>query len=331
MDKRLLMGGFSFYNSVLTIMFAALLLLYGAQAWHILTYVFLVGIGMSMEAPARTSYVTTVVPDRTLLNAFALLSVAYNVAKVIGPASAGFILALLGPGRTIFIPAALMLAAGLIVSRLKFVAPARHIESKRSVPEQILEGMVAMTGNPVVVALFLTQVVVYGIMVPATYGLLPIYAADVFLVGPAGLGLLTSACGVGAIFGVLITATLGIRLPRGKASLVVLAISAIAMIGFAGTTSFYVSIVMLGIFNAGIVSLTAIKSSGIQSLVPQNTRGRVAALTTMANGVGPIGSLAFGACAQTFDAPTATVVAAVAVFVSISCLYFKWPQLTKFR
>ncbi len=331
MDKRLLMGGAALYNAALTIGFSALLILYQAEPWQILTYVFLVGMGSSMGQPARTSYAPAVVPDSALLNAFALLSVAYNISKIVGPATAGIMLAAYGPGETIWVAAVLMLASGVIATRLTRVTPEVQGGDRPSMLTQIVEGAAAMARDRVVVALVLTQVVVYGVLVPAVYGLLPVYAADVFHVGPAGLGLLTSSLGVGAIIGVLITASLGSAVPRGKAALVTLAMAGVAMIGLSQTTSYYFAIAMMVLFNAGLVSLTAIKSSGIQSLVPSHLRGRVAALTTMSNGTLPIGSLVFGAIAQVYDAPTATIAAAVVLFASIAGLYLGYPQLRQFR
>ena len=331
MDKRILMGGSAVYNGLLTIGFSALLLLYQAEPWQILTYVFLVGMGMSMGQPARTSYAPAVVPESALLNAFALLSVAYNISKLVGPAIAGVMLAAFGPGRTIWVAAALMLISGAIVSRLRRVSTEVQSDDRPSMLAQIVEGAAVMARDPVVVALFLTQVIVYGVLVPAVYGLLPVYAADVFLVGPAGMGILWSSLGVGALIGVLTTATLASAVPRGWAALVVLAVSGVAMIGLSQTTSFYFAIAMLVVFNGGLVSLTAFKSSGILSLVPSHLRGRVAAITTMSNGTLPIGSLAFGAIAQRYDAPAATLTAAAILFASIAGLYLGYPQLRKFR
>ena len=291
----------------------------------------MVGIGAAMSLPASTSYVTYVVPKHVLLNAFALLSLAGNVAIVIGPVVAGLILASYGPGRTLLLAASLMLAPAVFATMLKVVKPTSRPGARPSMLKQIVEGIAVVVREPVVMALFLTQVIVNGMMVPAVYGLLPVYAAEVFDAGPAGLGVLNASLGAGAIIGVLIIATLGSAVPRGRGTFVLLAGSSIAMIGFSQARSMFVGIVMLVLHHGSLASLTAIKNSGIQSLVPRDLRGRVAATTAMSSGAFPIGGLIFGAVAQWQDAPTATLAAGLAVLVMTAGLYLKYPQLRRYK
>lgn len=184
------------------------------------------------------------------------------------------------------------------------------VRPRTSFVSQLADGAAAMAQEPMVVGLFLTQVVVYGVLSPSVYALLPVYATDVFGVGPQELGILTSSMGVGAILGVLTMATLSSKVSRGWAALVVLSIAALAMIGLSQTGSFAAAIALLIVYNACVVSLTTIKSSGIQSLVPAHLRGRVAALTTMSNGLFPVGTIVFGAIAQWRGVSTATIAGA---------------------
>ena len=91
------------------------------------------------------------------------------------------------------------------------------------------------------------------------------------------------------------------------------------------------AIAMLILFNGSLVAMTAIKSSGIQDLTPENLRGRAAALTTMSNGTSWIGGLVFGAMAQWQDASFATLVGAGGVLASVAVLYVGYPQLRTYR
>jgi predicted MFS family arabinose efflux permease len=259
------------------------------------------------------------------------MSLAYNIAKLTGPGIAGVMLAAYGAGRTMLVPAGLMLASVAVIAGLRPIRPEGGGGEMRSMLREILEGAAAMKRNPVVVALFLNQVAVYAIMVPAVYGLLPIYAADVIGVGPAGLGVLNSSLGAGAIAGVLIMATLGSAVPRGWATLVIMTMAAVAMIAFSQTDSMPAAIAMLVLFNACLVAMTAIKSSGTQHLMPKHLRGRVAALTTMSNGTMWIGGFVFGALAQWQNAPAATLVGAAVVLASVAGLYVWYPQLRAYR
>ena len=330
-DRRKIISGVAGYNALLTFGFSVLLLTNGAQPWQILTYVLVVGIGAAIDLPASTSYVTYVVPNRVLLNGFALLSLAYNVATVIGPAVAGLMLAAYGPSSTLWLAAGLMLAPAVFAAMLKVVKPTSEPAARPSILKQIVEGMAVMVREPVAMALFLTQIMVYGLMSPAVYGLLPVYAVEVFHVGPAGLGALNSSLGVGAVIGVLIVATLGSAVRRGASALVLLIGASVAMIGFSQSTSILVGIVMLVLIHGCLASLTAVKSSGIQALVPSELRGRVAAITSMSNGAFPIGGLVLGAVAQWQDAPTATLAAGATVLVLTAGLYVKYPQLRRYK
>ena len=330
MDRRKLMAASAAYHALFTLGLATLLLLGRASAWHVTVYVLVVGMGVAIGQPARTSYASYVVPPRSLLNAYALMSLAYNIAKLTGPGIAGLMLAAYGASRTMLVPVGLMLASIAIIAGLRPIRPEDSGET-RSMLREIREAAAAMKRHPVVVALFLNQVVVYAVMVPAVYGMLPIYAADVLEVGPAGLGVLNSSLGAGAIGGVLIMASLGSAVHRGWATLVIMSMGAAAMVAFSQTGSMPAAIAMLVLFNGSLVAMTAIKSSGIQDLTPENLRGRVAALTTMSNGTSWIGGLVFGALAQWQDASLATLVGAGVVLASVAVLYVGYPQLRTYR
>lgn len=111
-DRRKLVATTAVYNVVLTFGMSAVLLLNRAEPWPILAYMLLFGIGHTMGQPAKTSYGAYIVPEKALLNAFSLLSVAYNTAALIGPAIAGVMLAVYGPGRTPWAGVRLILLSG---------------------------------------------------------------------------------------------------------------------------------------------------------------------------------------------------------------------------
>ena len=171
-DRRKLMAGAAIYNALLTVGLSAMFLANRAEPWHVLVYVVVMGMGTAMGDPARTSYIAYLVPKGKLLNAFALLSLAYNVATLVGPAAAGVLIAAFGPGKTMWAAVALFLATAVVVMPLTPVSFSPQSQ-RPSGFSQLAEGVAAMARDPVVVALFLSQVIVYAVMVPTVYGMLP--------------------------------------------------------------------------------------------------------------------------------------------------------------
>lgn len=182
----------------------------------------------------------------------------------------------------------------------------------------MLEGFRYVRRTPVLMTLITLAIV------PVLFGmphqmLMPIFAKDVFKVGPQGLGYLLSASGVGAILGSFLIASLGDF--RHKGWLLIGAGSAfgIGLILFALTTNFALAILWMGVVGLTSTGYMSMNNSTMQMYAADAMRGRVVSTLMMTWGLVPLGALAMGALAHVSGAPLA-VAAGGAVVVGVIVL-----------
>ena len=151
---------------------------------------------------------------------------------------------------------------------------------------------------------------VYMLIVSTVHGLMPVYAAEVFHVGPAGLGLMTSALGMGAALGTLVLASLGDLRRKGRVMLGALALTVVGALAFSASPALVVALPVLVLLNGGFDTFAAVRSAAIQAIAPDAMRGRASALNGMGTGMFTVGSLLLGAVAELYGARWATLLAA---------------------
>ena len=275
-----------------------------AQSWHVYLLAFVFGVGSAFDAPTRQSFVSEIVGPDDLTNAVGLNSASFNLARMVGPAVAGLLIAALGSG----VPAT---GAVIIVNALSYGAVIaslqrmRDSELNRSKPAARTKGMirdgVRYVWRRPDLMLILTIVFFAG-----TFGLnfqitSALMATEVFHKGAGEYGLLGTTLAIGSLSGALLAA----RRNRIRHRLVIL-----AAVGFglaeivAGSMPSYVAFAIWTPV-LGIASLTMITSANatFQMSVAPEMRGRVMALYMMIfMGGTPIGAPIVGWVGQTFGA-----------------------------
>ncbi len=265
---------------------------------HIALMAFLSGIANSFDAPARQALAVELVEDRRdLMNAIALNSTMFNLARVVGPAIGGIVLATLGPVWCFGINGLSFLAVifALLSMKIKDVS---YAPTSESIFIQLAEGFRYILKNRV------AQITVIMVGVSTLFGfsystLMPAYAADILKVGETGLGFLNTAVGIGALCGSLLVASLS-RLPRkGWLLLTGSILFPSALLCFAFSRSYPLSLALLVLVGIGFVTQTSTSNTVLQSVVPDHLRGRVMAVFSfMFFGMTPFGSLLAGSIAQ---------------------------------
>lgn len=270
------------------------------QPWHILTLALLLGIVQAFELPARHSLVAQLVPRADMANAIALNSSLFHLSRLIGPAIAGVLVAAIGEGWVFLINGVTFVAvlASLTLIRL----PQPH-EGPGPTAEGLLAGFTYVRRHvPIRATLFLVaSVSLFG---SSGIVLLPVFAVKVFGVGADHLGLLMGAIGAGALLGALRLA--GRRDMAGLERVVAYAAlgTGFALALFAATRTIPLALPLLAFVGFCMTSALASSNTFIQLAVPDNLRGRVMSLFTVAmQGMMPIGNLAMGAAADAIGAP----------------------------
>ncbi len=299
------------------------------QVWHVGVLAACLGIANSFDAPARQALAVEMVEDRRdLMNAIALNSTIFNLARVVGPAIGGAVLAAVGAAWCFALNGLSFLA--VLVALLMMKLP-RTLQEVRTDPltVQIAAGFRYILGNPPV----RTMIMLVG--VSSLFGfsyavLMPAYAVDVLHVGETGLGGLNTAIGIGALAGSLIVASMGKVRRKGLLLTMGSLLFPTVLLLFAFSQSFALSLVALSIVGLAFVSQNATSNTLIQSIIPDNLRGRVMAVySLMFFGTAPFGALQAGAIAQAFGPAAGVAVGAVITLVFAAGVFFAVPSLRR--
>jgi predicted MFS family arabinose efflux permease len=265
----------------------------------------MLGVVSAVEMPVRQSFAAELVPRRDLMNAIALNSASFNLARVVGPAVAGLALAFYGPAFNFGVNAVSYLAVLLGLWRM---APDKLHRAERpdrfeSVRSSLAAGFRYAVRTPRV----LWPLVLLGGM--ATFGmnfqtLLPLFARNTLGLGAEGYGALFATMGAGSLVGSLGLAFAGSRRPMlglmvgGGALFVVLEL----LLGLTRTPlGAYPLIGLIGLSSMVMVNTINVT---IQHSVPNELRGRVMSLyVTVFAGSAPFGGFFAGAVAEIWGAP----------------------------
>jgi MFS family permease len=299
---------------------AALTLSGHVQVWHVLALAGVLGVINAFDIPGRQALVIQMTSKQDLINAISLNSATFNAARVVGPAAAGLLLSVVGEGTCFLINGLSFLA--VIVSLMAMrIAPA-HPSEHAPVWQHLVDGF-RYAGNHSAVRRVLALMGATTLACSPGLVLMPFFAEDIFHRGSRGLGILMGAMGIGAVIGTL-TLARRTRL-SGLANVMVwsgLTTGACYLI-FSISSLFYFSLAIMPLVGYSVMRQMASANTTIQTLIPDEYRGRIMALYSMTVvGLGPFGSLAAGALAGRYGARA--TMAAGGVLALVSSTIFAW-------
>ncbi len=248
-----------------------LLCIYGAA--------FLTGLARGFAAPSMYSLMPQLVPREALAVSSAWLTSAFQVAAISGPAIGGLLFAW-GGGRLAFGTELVLLASSqTILFMLHFKPKVNEPREGVSFREDLLSGLKYVWRHELLLSALALDM--FAVLFGGATALLPVFASEILSVGPQGLGWLRAAPAVGA----LVTGVMLIRRPVGRhAGRILLACVAgygLCIIGFGLSTSFWFSLVLLGLSGA-LDSVSMIVRGAIVTLSsPDHMRGRIASVNSI--------------------------------------------------
>ena len=273
---------------------------------------FLSGVILSFDQPARAALVSTIVPKEDLLNAVSLQSAVFNGAAVIGQALSGIIVSWAGVAADFFLNAFSFTGVLAALAMLRYGAPVAINRDK--LVRQIRDTLLSLRGDRVLIS----ALCVYAAVLfagPSQQLLLPVLAQARLHVGPAMLGLLFSAAGVGAVLG----AVLGGTLPSARMLVIQVAVAfwCVALASVGASTSLHVTFAALLVLGAAQSIVGATTATLLQTRVPSEQRGRVMSINTLLlMGVRPLGDFPIGGLIAGLGAPITTFISACIVALS---------------
>ena len=261
------------------------------------------GIVNGVDIPTRQAFLIQLVERREdLANAIALNSSMFNGARLVGPALAGMIIALVSEGICFVLNGLSYVAvlAALLAMRLP---PLPRLPIEHDVLRSLRDGLRYAFSSPPIRALLVLVALVSLTATPYTV-LMPVMAAAVLGGGAHTLGILMAATGLGALGGALYLAVRRTVLGLGRLIVLALAVFGAALLAFALVRQVWLSALVLVAAGAGMMVQMASCNTVLQTIVDEDKRGRVMSFYTMAfMGMMPLGSLLAGNLASRLGAP----------------------------
>ncbi len=304
---------------------AALAALGHLAVWHLVACALWLGIVSAFDIPLRQSLYVHLVDDRAdLPNAIALNSFMVNGARVVGPALAGLLLAVVSEAVCFALNALSFVAVIVAISRLSWPHATMPEPARGGFWASWKEGAHYAFGFAPVRALLILVAIAAWTITPYA-SLMPVYAAEIFGGGAHTLGFLLSAAGAGALASTMYLASRHTIRGLGRVIAGAAAVSGVALASFAYLTVLPIALVLLALVGGGVILAAASANTIIQTVVDDRMRGRVAGFYTLAFlGTAPVGNLAAGAVARGIGVP-ATL--AINGLVCAAAAFWFWRRL----
>ena len=293
--------------------------------WSILIIIFIVGGGRAFEGPSLQALLPGLIPIKLFPRAAAWSTSAMQTATIVGPALGGF-LYVAGPAVVYAAAGVLFLAASVFIAliRIERVLSKHEPVSIRS----LFAGISFIRSRKEILGAISLDL--FAVLLGGATALLPIYARDILVTGPWGLGLLRSAPAVGALTMSVFLARRPLRHHVGRSMFIAVAVFGTATIIFALSTSFILSLISLVVLGASDVISVVIRHSLVQIETPDEMRGRVSAVNSMFIGTSnQLGEFESGITASLFGVVPAVLIGGISTILIVIMWMRFFPQLAR--
>jgi MFS family permease len=279
-DRRLVMLGTQFFMLAVSVVLAASAWAGVISPWGLLLFTFLVGCGSAFNAPAWQASVGDMVPRAELPGAVALNSVGFNIARSVGPAIGGAIVAAAGAFAAFAVNAAGYVPLIVVLARWRPVRPPEHLP-RESLGAAMAAGIRYVSMSPAIRRVLLRSAM-FGIGASGLLALMPLVARTQLGGGPLVYGLLLGAFGIGAVAGAIGAARL--RRERSTEAIVRAACVAFAIAAAVAGLSTQLAATMAGLLlaGAGWVLALATFNVAVQLAAPRWVVARALSIYQMA-------------------------------------------------
>jgi MFS family permease len=318
-------------STLVVVNFAVAVLIIGGtiEFWQLLLSAIASGAVFAVVMPARQALVAQLIPQHMMMNAVALQMGGVNLTRIAGPAVAGLLIAPIGSGWVYMITVALFAVAA--VSMLMLPSHGMTAERRREPFVSNLVGGVRYVAKTPLFRVLLATALIMPLFAIPVQQMLPVFAEDVYGLGPGALGILMASAGVGGLIGALISANLDDVEHKGRIMLVGGLMMGVCYFAFAITPMFVPALLLLAAGNTGNMLFMATNNSVIQTRVPDAVRGRVMALLMMSFGTMPLGVLPVAIASDAIGVPAAIAISSGIMLAVIVAFFALSPVLRNLR
>jgi MFS family permease len=315
-------------NGVATLAMAFIVISGNVTFWDFIWVGFFNGAVLALSIPARTAFIPEIVGESLMFNAMAFNTAAWNLARILGPALAGLMIAVFADGNTsseygvglvYFVLSALYIVSSVTVLLIRHEGLPSPNRGSGPIND-IREGIGYVFASPVVGGLILLSIMpfLFGLTINT---LLPAFNRDVLGGGPDDLGLLMTGMGVGAIAGSLLLAKMGELGRKGFWVFATCVLWGAGVSVFSSTSFAYAS--MAAVAFVGFISAVnmSLNRSLVQLQVAQHMRGRIMSIDMMSHGLMPLGILPISWIAETYDVQTGLFISGLVLMLITIALW----------
>ena len=267
------------------------------QYWHVLVIAGIMGFVNTLDMPTRQSFIPELVEKKSMVNAIGLNSSVFNVARIVGPAIAGYLMVRFGTALCFFFNGISFIA---VIIGIILIKPTHSYIRKQSgnIFLGVKEGLVYIKSNKVILAAVLSMFAV-GTFSMNSDIIIPVFSTVVLHQGAGGYSTLLSVMGIGSFLAALTVVTTTRKGPNKRllyGSSILVCLFQIVMLF---THSYLISSIMLAVVGFFTVAFATSVNSTIQLNTSNDYRGRVMSVYSLANsGTTPIGNLFAGAITE---------------------------------
>ena len=278
--------------------------------------------------PASQAFLPQLVPRRIFSRAVTWNTGAFHLSSVVGPAAGGAVIAFTHEAAVVY---ALNALATLVCLTLILFVRGRQatLANERMTLKSLLAGFKFVYAAKIVLGTITLDL--FAVMLGGATALLPVYAKDILLAGPSGLGLLQAALPMGSVLSALIIAHRPPIQNAGRALLWSVAVFGAATIVFGFSKWFWLSFVTLFLCGAVDNVSVVIRHTLVQLLTPDEMRGRVSAVNSLFIGTSnELGGFESGLVAHFFGPVFAVVSGGMGTILVVVAVALLWPEIRKY-
>ena len=319
-------------NAVANVILGMLILTGGVHPWHVYATGLVAATVQVFQQPARQAMLPESVDPGHLTNAIGLNSLVFNMSRSVGPAIAGALIALVGPGGSYLAQGGLFALSTLWTVQLHLPnrPPASSASRPLSIAASTWEGWRYVVIQPTIRTAMIVSVVAafFGM---STTTLLPVFARDILEAGPTGQGLLLTAMGIGAVVSAFLIASVGDDLPKGMLMIGGVTVYGLSVLGFSASQWVAVSLALMVITGMCNVASNALVQTVLQAESAPTMRGRVMGVYQQHQLFIVAGGLLAGTLASVFGAQLTVAGFGVACAVGAVAVYLAIPRVRAIR
>jgi MFS family permease len=249
-----------------------------SRAWPVYACICVFGAARAFWAPAMQATLPLLVPRERLTGAMAVSGLMFQAAVITGPTLGGLLY--LGGPQAVY-GTALLLFSGtvLLVGRIRLPVAVAVAGPREGAVRSVVEGLRHVLHTRVLLGALSLDL--FAVLFGGAAALLPVFADQVLHTGPAGLGLLRSAAGIGAACAGGWLALRPLRDHAGRWLLGSVAVFGACMVVFGLSASFVLSFAALLVGGAADMVSVYIRAVLVQLATPEHIRGRVSSVSSM--------------------------------------------------